>query len=439
MRKKASMPRSILLLALPLLLASPTMPGIAQSGPRLPYMLPTVFHPAPLPQLAYQLDLPAQPQLAPQQAAAPRWTRAAAQDLAFYTERIGEEGLDPVHYDLPALRAALASDDDWALQSAASALFMRLSSDLSQGYVRGSGRVAWHMAGFEVNGGDQRQLMHRAISEGRVAPALNSLLPTHAQYQFLKRALASTPIEDTAKRDLIRANMERWRWMPRELGRRHVLVNVPAFTAALVDEGQVTARHRTIVGKPSTPTPSLSAEAIAVTFNPWWHVPASIVREMNGRYAGYEVTRGADGIRLRQAPGPRNALGRMKIEMPNDHAIYLHDTPAKALFDREVRAFSHGCIRTQDALGFAQLLLAPLGDWNRSRIDSAVAGGKTVRANLAAPVPVYVAYFTAAATESGGVVTYKDLYGRDAPISRALARAPQPAPAPSTPVSADGG
>jgi L,D-transpeptidase YcbB len=109
------------------------------------------------------------------------------------------------------------------------------------------------------------------------------------------------------------------------------------------------------------------------------------------------------------------------------------------LFDREVRAFSHGCIRTQDALGFAQLLLAPLGDWNRSRIDSAVAGGKTVRANLAAPVPVYVAYFTAAATESGGVVTYKDLYGRDAPISRALARAPQPAPAPSTPVSADGG
>ncbi|MFN3944975.1 MAG: L,D-transpeptidase family protein [Allosphingosinicella sp.] len=410
------MPNYLRLAILPLILASPTMPGSAQSGaaPRLDYQMPGAAQPAP--QLGYQVP-------PPPVETAPRWSRAAAEDLLLYLDRVGEEGLDPAWYDGDRLRAALASGDETAWQGAASDIFLRLSADLSQGYVRGSDRVGWHMPGFELNGDQQRQLMARAIAEGRVAPALSSLLPTHAQYQFLKRALAATAPQDSARRELIRVNMERWRWMPRELGARHIIVNVPAFTAAIVDNGQVTARHRTIVGKTSTPTPQLRADAVAVTFNPWWNVPASIVREMNGRYGGYEVTRGADGIRLRQAPGPRNALGRMKVEMPNDYAIYLHDTPAKALFDRPVRAFSHGCIRTQDALGFAQQLLAPTDAWDRARIDKAAADGKTVRANLSAPVPVFIAYFTAAATEDGRIVTYSDLYGRDAPVRKALTAA----------------
>jgi murein L,D-transpeptidase YcbB/YkuD len=116
-------------------------------------------------------------------------------------------------------------------------------------------------------------------------------------------------------------------------------------------------------------------------------------------------------------------LGRLKIEMPNEHAIYLHDTPSQALFGRSVRAFSHGCIRTQNVRQFAALLMAPGGEWNRAAIDATIAAGRTQTAALDQPIPVYIAYFTAAATSDGGIVTYNDIYGRDAPIRTALNRA----------------
>jgi murein L,D-transpeptidase YcbB/YkuD len=259
------------------------------------------------------------------------------------------------------------------------------------------------------------------MREGGIAQVLDSLLPTHAQYLGLRQALAATPETDEARRDLIRTNMERWRWMPRNLGERHVIVNVPAFTAAVVENGQVIARHRTVVGARRTPTPQLMSNAVAVTFNPWWHVPQSIIREL-GSTRGYEVRRNGNQLIVRQPPGPRNALGRLKIEMPNDHAIFLHDTPAQALFSRPVRAFSHGCVRTQNIRDFAAVLLAPTGQWDRAAIDAAIATGENQQTQLAAPVPVYIAYFTAAATNDGNIVSYEDIYGRDAPVRQALNR-----------------
>ena len=151
-------------------------------------------------------------------------------------------------------------------------------------------------------------------------------------------------------------------------------------------------------------------------------MPQSIVAENGGHFgAGYQVTRTAGGISVRQPPGPRNALGRVKIEMPNQHAIYLHDTPSQALFARPVRAFSHGCIRTQNVRDFAALLLAAdrrSGTGPRSTARSRPAA--TSRSSLAAPIPVYIAYFTAAATSDGDVVTYSDIYGRDGPVRQAL-------------------
>jgi murein L,D-transpeptidase YcbB/YkuD len=123
---------------------------------------------------------------------------------------------------------------------------------------------------------------------------------------------------------------------------------------------------------------------------------------------------------VRQPPGPRNALGRLKIEMPNQWAIYLHDTPAQSLFDRPVRAFSHGCIRTQYVRDFAADLLEQTGGWDRAAIDAAIGRGQTRTISLATPVPVYIAYFTAAATTDGNIVTYPDIYGRDAPVRQAL-------------------
>jgi len=198
---------------------------------------------------------------------------------------------------------------------------------------------------------------------------------------------------------------------------------VPAFTAAIVDNGNVTVRHRTVVGARRTSTPQLSAEITAVTINPWWNVPQSIIREQGGRFGGgYQVTRNGGNVTVRQPPGPRNALGRVKIEMPNPHAIYLHDTPAQALFARPVRAFSHGCIRTQFVRDFAAVLLQATGQWNRGAIDQAVERGRTVTARLPAPIPVYIAYFTAAGTNDGNIVTYADIYGRDSAVRAALNR-----------------
>jgi murein L,D-transpeptidase YcbB/YkuD len=387
--------------SLGILLASPTVPAALDSA-------------------AIAQDQPAA-QVAPAPAPAAVWTRDTAQALLAYAEGIGAEGLDPDSYRPERLRSAIASGDEAQMAEAASDTFLRLANDLSGGAVRGNSRVDWHMTWTGLDAAGQRDLMASAVAGGDIAGALNGLLPVHPQYHGLRRALEITPESDAATRALIRTNMERWRWMPRSLGARHVIVNVPAFTAAIVDNGRVTARHRTVVGAVRTPTPQLNATIRAVTFNPWWNVPQSIIREMGGRFgADYQVTRNGNSISARQQPGPRNSLGRVKIEMPNDHAIYLHDTPSQHLFARPARAFSHGCIRTQNVRDFAARLLAPSGGWARPRIDQTIAAGRTVSANLDRPIPVYIAYFTAAATDEGQIVRYNDVYGRDAPVRRAL-------------------
>ncbi len=358
------------------------------------------------------------PQAAPAPSAAP-WSRAAAEELLAYIETVGQEGLSPAAYQPDRLREAVAAGDEAEMSRLASAAFLRLAADLSGGFVRGRDRVQWFMPDTAVSADEQQRLLAQVSRSGVVAQALENLLPTHPQYAGLKQALAQTPERDTAKRDVIRANMERWRWMPRELGQRHVIVNVPAFTAAIVDDGRVTARHKTVVGATRTPTPQLASNATGITFNPYWTVPRSIQREMSS-FAGFEVRgEGANRI-VRQPPGPRNALGRIKIEMPNEHAIFLHDTPAQALFNRNVRAFSHGCIRTHNIRAFAAQLLAPTGGWDRASIDGAIAAGDNKTVAFAQPVPVYIAYFTAAATNDGNVVTYEDIYGRDQPLKQAL-------------------
>jgi murein L,D-transpeptidase YcbB/YkuD len=181
-----------------------------------------------------------------------------------------------------------------------------------------------------------------------------------------------------------------------------------------------------IVGKRTTPTPQFDAMVSGVIVNPWWDVPQSIVRESVGRQLrtnpaqprarGYVMAAG----RIRQAPGPANALGQVKLVMPNPYSVYLHDTPGQTLFDEDVRAFSHGCIRVQDALGLAASLLRETEGWNRAHIDQAVSRGRPLQIDLRTPIPVYVGYFTAAAEESGDIVTFPDIYGRDGPVVASL-------------------
>lgn len=345
------------------------------------------------------------------------WPKAAAKDLLAYIERTHEDGLEPADYGLEALRVALAGRDQNALNIAATDAFLRLSADLALGNVPMAARIDWHLKDPDLDGAQQFALMERAIRENAVRPTLDSLLPTHLQYAELKGVLAKATDQNVI--DKARTNLERWRWMPRELGPRYVIVNVPAYTVALVENGHVVARHRAVVGAVKTATPQLSAVATGVIFNPWWEVPASIAKEVRGK-KGYVSVKNGDSVRYRQPPGAGNALGRMKVVMPNNYAIYLHDTPSKSLFARPMRAASHGCIRTQDALGFAQLLLGN-PEWDKAKIDATIKSGKTVKADSTVATPVYITYFTAAAAKDGaGLVTYKDVYGRDTTVTAVL-------------------
>jgi L,D-transpeptidase YcbB len=345
------------------------------------------------------------------------WSRKDAAKLLRYVEGIGKEGLDPADYNASALRAAIDSEDE-DLSRIATSTFLKVASDLKFGHVRDSGRVDWHVKDDSWNVYDQQALLDRAV-KGDVAETFESLLPTHPQYSALKALLADKSL-DSKTRDRVRINLDRWRWLPQNLGSKYVIVNVPAYTVALVEDGQTLNRRRAVAGAIKTPTPSLSAVITGAIFNPWWEVPQSITPEVRGK-KGYVAVKDNSGkiIRWRQPPGPSNALGRVKLVMGNPHAIYLHDTNAKNLFNRQARAFSHGCIRTEDAVGFAQTLLDGT-DWSRGKIDQTLASGKATQANLAAPVPVYIVYFTVAATSDGPPMNYSDLYGRDGKVLAGL-------------------
>jgi L,D-transpeptidase YcbB len=240
--------------------------------------------------------------------------------------------------------------------------------------------------------------------------------------------------------------MERLRWHPSYLGSTRVMLNVPSFTASYVENGVEKLGMRTVVGRPSTQTNFFHDEIEYVEFNPYWGVPRSIlVNEMLPKLrrdpgyldrSGYEVidSRGrrissssvnwaAYGgnvpFGVRQPPGPRNALGELKIMFPNKHDIYMHDTPDKSLFNRDVRAFSHGCVRLQDPRAMAAAVLGT----TREDIGSTVGKGRNMRTSLPKKIPVYVSYFTAWPEPSGSGITYHpDIYERDANLKKALAK-----------------
>jgi murein L,D-transpeptidase YcbB/YkuD len=350
------------------------------------------------------------------------WDVVSAQDLLNYIKQIGIEGLNPEDYDPQGLEAAIANGDPLALSAAATDRFDRVSSDLALGHVKKPARIDWFVTDNDLNAEKQDALLRSALAAHDISGALNRLLPTHPQYAALKLALAETPAAETAKRDRIRLNMDRWRWLPRDLGEKYIIVNVPSFHATLVQDGVTRWKQRAIAGKLSTPTPQLSALATGVILNPWWEVPKSIEHEAAGKKGFVPVT-GADGQiqRWRQPPGPTNALGQLKFVMPNSKAIYLHDTNARSRFNDNIRALSHGCVRTQHIVDLAtQLLGDDDGPWNSQRIQAALASKKTIQANFVKPVPVYIVYFSEAALNDGSIVDYKDMYGRDPKAMDAL-------------------
>ncbi|HUP66647.1 MAG TPA: L,D-transpeptidase family protein [Sphingomicrobium sp.] len=366
---------------------------------------------------------PAQPVVAPLPPPLPpvMWDPVSAQDLVYYIQQIGADGLNPADYDPAGLTAAIQAGDPLALSAAATDRFNRVSSDLALGHVKKPGRLQWFVVDNDLDAAEQDALLRNALATHQLATALNGLLPTHPQYVALKAALELTPASDSAKRNRIRLNMDRWRWLPRELGEKYIIVNVPGFHATLVENGVNRWKQRAIAGATKTPTPQLSAMAVGVMLNPSWEVPPSITHEVSGKKGFVPVMKDGKLIRWSQPPGPTNALGQVKFVMYNPHNIYLHDTNARSRFTSRMRALSHGCIRTEHIMDLATELLGDDGGtWTPEKIKAQLATGKTRQANFVKPLPVYIVYFSAAALNDGKIVDYQDLYGRDGKAMAAL-------------------
>ena len=215
---------------------------------------------------------------------------------------------------------------------------------------------------------------------------------------------------------LLQLNLEKWRWLPQDLGDVHVWVNVPRYELALRErrgDGWAEAiRFRSVVGARDWQTPSFTDTLETVVFNPTWSVPASIQRESYGRVRGSVV----------RPPGPGNAMGRVKFLFPNRHAVYVHDTPSKWAFGVDDRARSHGCVRAGDPEGLARELLTRTNGWEAGRVAAIFRGSwrgpqpHTVEAT----VPVHLVYFTAEVDPDGRLRVWDDVYGRDAALAEAL-------------------
>lgn len=258
----------------------------------------------------------------------------------------------------------------------------------------------------------------------------------------IKALVGETNAAKIAKVELA---MERSRWLPEDLGARKVFINQAAFTATYSAPGEDPLSMRVVVGKRSNQTNFFYDTIEIVEYNPYWGVPYSIiVNEMLPKLAqdptyldraGYEVTTPGgrqvssasvnwyavaakqQSINVRQYPGRSNALGEVKILFPNEHHIYMHDTPAKKLFDKDVRAFSHGCIRLHDPKGMAAAVLGKSKEYVTSRI----AAGQNEQEQVTGDIPVYVSYFTAwPELDGGGIAFYSDIYDRDRYLLKAI-------------------
>ncbi len=258
-----------------------------------------------------------------------------------------------------------------------------------------------------------------------------------------------------AQINTILVNMERWRWLPHDLGPFYLTVNIPEFMLRVVEDDKVIHTTRVVTGKPDKQTPVFSDEMEEIVFNPYWNVPnsikveeiapylqqgggffgggwdTSVLRRHNLRIRGYNgrdidpdsIDWGSTDIRryeLYQPPGPTNVLGKVKFLFPNKHDVYMHDTTQKNLFAQTVRAESHGCMRMQNPEEVATLLLGRDQGWNRARVASAENGTEDYHVALKQHVPVYITYFTLWVNEDGSMSSYRDLYGHDSRMIAAL-------------------
>ncbi|MCW5730199.1 MAG: L,D-transpeptidase family protein [Alphaproteobacteria bacterium] len=357
------------------------------------------------------------------------------------------EDQPPPHAEYRALRAALARlDQGGALTPVAP----------------GAEIVPWS--------GDPRwpDVISRLMQEGHLAPAARDEPAAVAQaildFQGAQglatdgrigpRTLAALGENREMRRARIVANMERWRWMPRQIPRYHVMVSVAEQSLRVVQDGTVPLAMPVVIGRVATPTPSFAARISGLVINPAWNIPTGIARNeilprlrRDPAYLAKHEMRLLNGppddphglgidwralpsgrfpYLLQQAPGPANPLGAVRFDMPNPHDIFLHDTPLRAAFARQDRALSHGCVRLSDAAALAELLAGlPPGAF-AELLAEARARGASENRPLARAVPVFVVYLTAFADEAGQIRFAPDIYGRDARLMAALDASARP-------------
>ncbi len=265
--------------------------------------------------------------------------------------------------------------------------------------------------------------------------------------------LAALNVPAAERLQQLALNMERWRCLPHHFGSRHLMVNIANFSLAIVEDDEIVSTMRVVVGKKDRPTPVLAGEMTYLELNPYWNIPARLVKAdilpiavSDPEYLRKQQIRvfcdrnhpaaelSIDAIdwaniapanftyRLRQDPGPQNALGRIKFMFPNKENVYLHDTPARHLFHYPQRSFSSGCVRVEKPLELAAYLLKDNPGWTIGRIQEAIACNTTVTLGLHEPIPVYLLYWTAWVEVDGSVNFREDIYGQDDLLLEALRR-----------------
>jgi len=266
-------------------------------------------------------------------------------------------------------------------------------------------------------------------------------------------AALNVPVEERVRQ--IELNMERWRWLPQDLGSKHIIVNIANFELDVKENQEQVMTMRVVVGKQYRTTPVFSAAMTYLVLSPYWHIPPTLavqdklplirkdvsylekqkIRVFQGWGAETKevdpavvdwsrITAKNFGFRLRQDPGPLNALGQVKFMFPNGFNVYLHDTPSKELFEKSIRAFSSGCIRIEKPIELAEYLLMGDPRWTKERILAAIAKGSEETIILRDPIPVHLLYWTAWADEDGLVHFRDDIYRRDKRLYEALKERP---------------
>lgn len=352
--------------------------------------------------------------------------------------------LRPLPYDpLPAFTAAVASDKlgAWIANlpppyagydglEKGLAVYRKIAADGGWKSVPAGGDMAVGATGARVTALRERLAVEdkEVAAEGAKFDAGLKAAVQRAQRRYglnptgvvstLTLAALNVPVEARVRQ--IMANMERWRWLPKELDKNRVQVNIAAAVLTVFEGDSPVMSMKGVTGRPGDETPMLQSAIHSIVINPPWNVPAGIAaRELFPKGPAYLKANGFRVIgegpnrRLQQAAGPQSALGRFKFDFDNTFAVYLHDTPAQAGFSRFDRLASHGCVRVEKPAALAERLLRNAPEWSSTEIQAAVADGKTQRVQLPQQVTVYLLYWTAFASANGTMNFRADPYNWD--------------------------